>query len=750
MKASIIAAVLLSVTGAVGQAADWQPAKGPLMTRWAADVNPDRVLPEFPRPTMVRHDWLNLNGLWDYAVAAADSKSTPTKFDGQILVPFPIESALSGVMRRVSNNERLWYRRSLVVPSAWRSGRVLLHFGAVDWESTVYVNGKAFETHRGGFDGFSFDITDALRPGETQQLLVSVTDPTSAGTQPRGKQVNNPEGIYYTPTTGIWQTVWLEPVPTASIAALRITPDVDTKTVKIEPETAGDASGAEIEVVAYDAGREVARGAAAAGETIMLEFESPKLWTPDVPHLYDLQVSLKRDDATIDVLQSYCALRKIELTKDDQGVNRIALNGEVIFQVGPLDQGFWPDGLYTAPTDEALRFDLDETKRLGFNMTRKHVKVEPERWYYWCDKLGLLVWQDMPSGDRSLGPGDGEMQRTKESAAQYELELVEMLRERHNHPSIVTWVVFNEGWGQFDTVRITNGTKERDPSRLVTCASGWNDFPAGDIVDIHAYPGPSAPPLDEKRATVLGEFGGLGLGVDGHTWTDKTWGYRGVASQDDLTSRYESMLRNCWKLRRTSGLNAVVYTQITDVETEANGLYTYDRAVLKVDADRTRAANLGLLPELKDLVATSQQQEQTWRYTFAKPAENWSADDFEATNWKQGPGGFGTEVTPGAVVRTVWNGEEIWLRRAVTLDSAPAGEVHLMVHHDEDCEIYLNGVLAAKLEGYSVDYEEAPISKEAQAALRSGKNTISVHCRQTRGGQYIDVGLVELEAAAVK
>lgn len=745
MKAWIIAGMLSVVLGVHGQAAEWQPAKGPLMTRWAKDVNPEGVLPEYPRPTMVRPDWLNLNGLWDYAVTSADSTSTPTKFDGRILVPFPIESALSGVMRRVSDRERLWYRRPLVVPAAWRSGRVLLHFGAVDWECTVYVNGKAFDTHRGGYDNFSFDITDALRPGETQELLVGVSDPTSSGTQPRGKQVNNPEGIYYTPVTGIWQTVWLEPVPPEWISGLRITPDVDAGTVTVACDYDFGVTRCELEVVAYDGDREVARASNHAAKPVTLTIESPKLWTPQTPHLYELQISCLRGDEALDSVQSYCALRKIELKKDDAGVNRIALNGEVIFQVGPLDQGFWPDGLYTAPTDEALRFDIEETKRLGFNMTRKHVKVEPERWYYWCDKLGLLVWQDMPSGDRSLGPGDGEMKRTPESAAQYELELVEMLRERHNHPSIVTWVVFNEGWGQFDTVRITNETKQRDPSRLVTCASGWNDFPAGDIIDIHSYPGPSAPPLDEKRATVLGEFGGLGLGVDGHTWTNKTWGYRGVASQDDLTARYESLLRSCWKLRRASGLNAVVYTQITDVETEANGLYTYDRAVLKVDADRTRTANLGLLPELKDLVATSQQESQTWRYTLTKPADNWYADDFNVSAWKEGPGGFGTEGTPGAKARTVWNGEEIWLRRDVTLDSAPAGEVHLIVHHDEDCEVYLNGVLAAKLAGYSVDYEEAPITAEGQAALRAGKNKISVHCRQTSGGQYIDVGLVELE-----
>jgi hypothetical protein len=743
MRRILLLAVGLVLSSATAPAADWKPAKGPLMTRWAADVDPNHVLPEYPRPTLVRAEWRNLNGLWDFAVTSKDA-AAPEKFEGQLLVPFPIESALSGVMRRVSDQERLYYRRTFEVPAAWRNGRVLLHFGAVDWECTVSVNGKEFPTHLGGFDNFSFDVTDALRAGEAQDLIVAVTDPTSSGTQPRGKQVNDPEGIYYTPTTGIWQTVWIESVPAAHIEALKITPDVDTSSVTIQATLTGDAAKAELDVVALDGDRVVAKGLGAANEPLKLKVDAPKLWSPDKPHLYTLKVALKRGADTLDSVGSYCALRKIALVKDAAGVNRIALNGEIIFQVGPLDQGFWPDGLFTAPTDAALRFDLDETKRLGYNMTRKHVKVEPERWYAYCDQIGLLVWQDMPSGDQAIGPNGGEITRSKESAAQYEAELEEMLREKHNHPSIITWVVFNEGWGQFDTVRITKQTKERDPSRLVDCASGWNDFPAGDLVDVHIYPGPGAPPLNATRATVLGEFGGLGLGVDGHTWTQKTWGYRGAASQDDLTNRYEAMLRSSWRLRRTDGLNAIVYTQITDVETEANGLYTYDRAVLKMDADRVRAANLGELPELVELVPTSQRDAQTWRYMLTKPADDWFKPEFNAQSWAEGQGGFGTKETPGGKIGTTWNGDVIYLRREATLDAAPQGEVRLVAHHDEDCDVYINGVLAAHLDGYSVDYEEHAISKEAQAALRAGKNTIAVSCKQTRGGQYIDVGLMEV------
>jgi Glycosyl hydrolases family 2, sugar binding domain/Glycosyl hydrolases family 2, TIM barrel domain/Glycosyl hydrolases family 2 len=727
------------------RAADWQPAKAPLMTRWAADVKPDRVHPEYPRPQLVRSEWLNLNGLWQLAFAK-EGEAAPVgkELSERILVPFPVESALSGVMKHA---DRLWYRRTFQVPAKWSGQRVLLHFGAVDWEATVWVNGKQIGSHQGGYDAFSFDITDALRPSGEQELIVGVGDPTNNGPQPRGKQVLEPRGIYYTPTTGIWQTVWLEPVPEASVAGLKIVPDVDGGKVVVTVLGRGNTEGSYLDVY-VEGGGETSVAVPKFGAAHEFSLKLPKLWSPESPFLYDLTVRVMKDQKEVDVVKSYFGMRKITLGKDDKGVTRLFLNNKPLFQVGPLDQGFWPDGLYTAPTDEALKYDIEITKKLGFNMTRKHVKVEPARWYYWCDKLGLLVWQDMPSGDRSVRSGGGEMKRTPESARIYERELKAMLDGLHNHPSIIMWVVFNEGWGQFDTVRITDWTKKYDPSRLVDCASGWNDMKCGDVHDIHVYPGPGAPPTESSRAGVLGEFGGLGLPVDGHTWAQKTWGYRGTASSEDLTRKYERLLRAVYQLKEDQGLSAAVYTQITDVETEANGLLTYDRAVIKVNADRVAAANRGQftnVPLVRVVVPASQGKGVTWRYTFEQPAGDWFKPDYDDKQWKQGPGGFGTKGTPGAHVRTEWKTPAIWLRREITLPERDLSHLQLLVHHDEDAEIYLNGVLAARLEGYITDYEEVPIREEARKALKPGKNVLAVSCKQTTGGQYIDVGLVEVK-----
>ncbi len=386
---------LLGVTLLAG-GADWQPAKGPLATRWAKDVSPDKALPEYPRPQLARSLWMNLNGLWQCEIVERAEPQPPANYRHQILVPFPVESALSGVMRRAKH---VWYRRTFEIPVAWSQKRLLLHFGAVDWEATVWLNGRQLGTHRGGYDGFSFDATDALAPSGPQELVVRVFDPTSEGDQPRGKQVDQPGGIYYTPTSGIWQTVWLEPVSPQHIERLEMTPDLDASALRLTAVGAGTDSQDRIEVVLRDGNSEVARATGNVGEELRLAIPNAQRWTPARPFLYDVEVVLSRDGKVSDRVQSYFGMRKIELGPDENGRQRIMLNGQPLFLVGPLDQGFWPDGLYTAPTDEALRYDIEITKRLGFNMTRKHVKVEPDRWYYWCDKLGLLVWQDMPSGD---------------------------------------------------------------------------------------------------------------------------------------------------------------------------------------------------------------------------------------------------------------------------------------------------------------------------------------------------------------
>ncbi len=738
--AAALAALVLSPLPA--RTAEWKAAKAPLMTRWAKDVKPEAPLPEYPRPQLRREKWLNLNGVWQFAFAKKDDpvpfgKDLPER----ILVPFPVESALSGIMKPA---ERVWYRRTFAVPAGWADQRVVLHFGAVDWETKVWVNGKLIGTHEGGYDPFSFDITDALKPKGPQEIIVGVYDPTDGGFQPRGKQVRKPGGIYYVPTTGIWQTVWLEPVPRTRIEKLKIVPDVDKKSVRVTVHTSDKAS---VRLTARDGKEVVATVSGLHGEMLTLPVPSPKLWSPEAPFLYDLTVELRKGATTLDKVESYFGLRKIEVKAEGKGQARILLNGKAVFQVGPLDQGFWPDGLYTAPTDAALKYDVEITKKLGFNMTRKHVKVEPARWYYWCDKLGLLVWQDMPSGDKSVDPGKADMVRSPASAKQYELELDRMIDGLHNHPCIVTWVVFNEGWGQYDTARITAWTKKRDPTRLVDCASGWNDRGVGDVHDVHDYPGPSAPPFSNKRAGVLGEFGGLGLGVDGHTWTKKTWGYQGAASKADLTRKYERLLQGCWKLHRERQLSAVVYTQITDVESEANGLLTYDRAVIKVDLDRIAAVNRGDLsrvPVVEVVVPTSQEKGLPWRYALEKPAGDWFKADFDDSKWKSGVGGFGTKGTPGAAVRTEWKTNNIWARRTFALPKGAHNDLVLLMHHDDDAEVYLNGVLAVKTAAWTSSYQEFAIRPEALAALKPGKNVLAIHCLQRTGGQYIDAGLIRL------
>jgi hypothetical protein len=719
-----------------GTAWGWKAADGPLATRWTKEVSPENALPEYPRPQMVRKNWTNLNGLWQYAIRPA-SEDKPSKWDGGILVPYPVESALSGVMKSVSPEQKLWYRRSFTWTRSEREPRLLLHFGAVDWKCTVWVNDKKVGEHTGGYDPFTFDITDAVRKGDNE-LVVAVTDPTDTGTQPRGKQVLKPHGIFYTAVTGIWQTVWLEPVPKRHIRSLTITPNVDANTITVNLSTSAPGE-ARVRIVQREANSTTQFSAGGDEPSLELHVAGLKLWSPDHPFLYDMQVELLDGEEVVDKVISYVGMRKIEVKKDAAGVNRLWLNNKVVFQYGPLDQGWWPDGLYTPPTDAAMKYDIEMTKKFGMNMIRKHVKVEPARWYYWCDKLGVLVWQDMVSGDA---------QKTAESKANYQKELKAMIDALRNHPSIVMWVPFNEGWGQHDTPEVAAWVKKHDPSRPVNEASGWNDKGSGDVSDMHSYPGPGMRDPEKDRVGVLGEFGGLGMPVRGHTWQkEKNWGYVSYDTKEKLTDAYVALLTAMRPLIGR-GLSAAVYTQTTDVEIEVNGLMTYDREVVKMELPRIQAAAKKLYsppPEIKIVVPSSEKEAQTWRYTTAKPGAAWFEPGFDDSKWKSGPGGFGSEGTKGAVLRTEWKSSDIWLRRSFELKSPPKdGQLALSVHHDDDAEVYLNGTLLKEMKRHTNNYQLVLLDEDARRLLKAGGNTLAVHCRHTDGGQYIDAGLVEI------
>jgi Glycosyl hydrolases family 2, sugar binding domain/Glycosyl hydrolases family 2/Glycosyl hydrolases family 2, TIM barrel domain len=714
-------------------ASAWEPAEGPLMTRWSKDVSPDRVWPEYPRPQMVRQSWMNLNGLWKYAIRPA-AEGEPSQWDGEILVPFAVESALSGVKKPVRPNERLWYRRTVELPPLKDGQRLLLHFGAVDWRCAVWVDGQKIGEHTGGHDPFTFDITDALQAENgSHEIVVAVSDPTDKGYQPRGKQVLKPHGIFYTAVTGIWQTVWLETVPETPITALKIVPDIDRKAVLVTVTTKG---GDGVRLRATHDGQAVGEAKGGIGEAVEVAVPTAKLWSPGTPHLYQLEVELLNGDEVVDTVESYFGMRKIEVKKDAEGINRLWLNDEVVFQYGPLDQGWWPDGLYTAPTDEALKYDIEMTKRLGMNMARKHVKIEPARWYYWCDTLGLLVWQDMPSGDAD---------RNEESKKNYRRELKAMIDALHSFPSIVMWVPFNEGWGQHDTEEVVKWLQQYDPTRPINEASGWHDKGSGDVTDMHNYPGPGMREPEADRVSVLGEFGGLGMPVRDHTWqNEKNWGYVSYNTADELTDAYIELLTLMRPLIGR-GLSAAVYTQTTDVEIEVNGLMTYDRALVKMDESRiTEAAQRLYLPppQMHVVAPTSEASPHSWRYTTAKAEENWHAPEFDDSGWEKGPAGFGTEGTPRGVVRTTWDSPEIWLRRSFELESAPEGaRLMLTIHHDDDAEVYLNGTLVRAMKGHTRHYRPVLLEEHASSLLHAGKNTLAVYCRNSSGGQYVDVGL---------
>ena len=598
-----VAAAFAALSCTTDATIDWAPAGENIRTAWAETIDPSNVHPEYPRPQLIRGEWQNLNGLWDYSVTSADTTAM-AEAEGKILVPFCIESSLSGVGRSITDKDAIWYQRTFKIPSGWRGQNVILHFGAVDWEARVWVNGKEAGSHTGGYASFDFDITSFLKKGSKQTITVKVKDATDYTIlQPRGKQVRNPGGVKYSPVSGIWQTVWLECVPDSYITDYLALSDIRTGMVTLETAIHGAEKGDMVKATFRAGGDVVATAGCEAGQTISTAIPGMHLWTPDDPFLYDIDIELVRQGKVIDKVTGYTAMRSISVKEDAEGNKRMALNDKILFQFGPLDQGWWPDGLYTAPSDEAMRFDLLKTKEYGFNMVRKHVKVEPDTWYRACDELGLLVWQDMPHfayhesnvwgrKDNKYDTGT-DFQATAEQKDNYYKEWAEIIAQHKKFPCIVVWVPFNEAWSQFDTGKTVDFTRSQDPTRLVNAASGGNWFKGqmGDIIDSHNYPHPAIRVWDKDLVTVLGEYGGIGIPVENHVWIcEKQSGYRKYETLDDLIGEYVHFAGMLEELEK-EGCAAAVYTQTTDVECEINGLMTYDREVVKIDIEKAREAN---------------------------------------------------------------------------------------------------------------------------------------------------------------
>ncbi|MDF1852435.1 MAG: sulfatase-like hydrolase/transferase [Verrucomicrobiales bacterium] len=731
------------------------PGEGPSMiTEWGEKVTPENAWREYPRPQMKRKDWTNLNGSWDYAITPMEQAEAPEKWVGEILVPFPLESRIGGVQRLLQPDEGLWYRRAFDL-DALPDGRLLLHFEAVDYKTTVWVNGKEAGTNVGGSLPFSFDITDKVIAGRNE-IRLKVTDRTDAedSFQLVGKQRLRPGGITYTRVSGIWQTVWLEEVPETHIRSLKILGGMDG-TIRIEPSITGEGS---IRAEAWLDGAKVAEG----GET--LRVENPKLWSPDSPTLYDLKITLLgAKGEAVDAVESYTGLREVGKVKDADGNWRFTLNGEEIFHWGPLDQGWWPGGLLTPPSEEAMLFELDFLKKSGFNMIRKHIKVEPSRYYYHCDRMGFLVWQDQVSGGASPPwerldprrnvrkapkPGDSlDAEWPDDEHAQWMAEHQQMIDHLYGHPSIVVWTPFNERWGQHRTMKVGEWVTKYDPSRLINIASGGNFFSVGDIADMHSYPHPTFPfhiGKYDDYIKVVGEFGGHGWKVEDHVWVeqDRYMVYGGMPKDvEEFKGRYAESIRLLAELK-AQGVAGGVYTQTTDIEREINGLMTYDRKVIKIPAEDLEKISRSLFEPLPETATYLPVSSPHWKFTTKAPAKGWFRSGFDDSAWKTGIAGFGSKGTPGVTIQTDWTGREIWLRKSFGIGKLPeGGEFRLLLYHDEDVIVYLNGTEVVARKGYTTDYISVPLDAKARQLLKAGENVIAIHVRQTRGGQGIDAGL---------
>ena len=735
----------------------WQKKTAALMTTWGEELQSDNAWTEYPRPSMTRSEWMNLNGVWGYFKRTQinyDYETDAEAFNQSILVPFPVESALSGIMDnnyRANRTATFMYRRSFSIPSNWTGKHVLLHFDAVDWRCSVYVNGTLVGKHDGGSDPFYFDITNALTSEGEQEVQVAVWDPSDGGGQPNGKQSTSPSGIWYTSSSGIWQTVWLEPVEEAHITSYEPIPDIDNGKLQLKVNASVESATARI--IVKDGARVVATVEGGTGEFIDISIPNAKLWSPDTPNLYDLEITLINNGTTSDNVKGYFGMRKFSRGMVD-GKPCVLLNNKPLYLYGPLDQGWWPDGLLTPPSYEAMIFDLQAIKGFGMNMVRKHIKVENDLWFDWCDRNGLIVWQDMISGGNP-----GAIGNLRESQENFYRECSAWINATRHHPCIGAWVVFNEGWGQnsdYDMAHTWRGVENvikenHDPGRFVHAVTGWTDIERGDFIDVHSYPSPNAlkNPMNERVAS-CGEFGGINLFIDGHLWAGSDVNYTTVDNDIDYTCLYNRYTDRLQELGRDKGLWMSVYTQITDVEKECNGIYTYDRKVLKVsDAQRKllrdnirRTINSRYLDDVTVLKASDEDNSIAWKYTTDEPDGNWYTTSFNDSGWQTGNSMFCGDDNAG----TKWNTEDIWIRRTFTLSGISEEQkkdLRLWLRHDEDAEVYINGVLACRASGYNDWFEMWTILPEGLDALKTdgSENVFAIHCHQTYGGQFIDCGL---------